>query len=391
MNSFARNIPLGSWASLIGAVALISTTHCDGASPQRPEAARQTRGTSLAPPVSTLSKASSAVPAGATVPPGTHAVGLTNCQAPSVRPVGGIDARDRAALDRCGDLRSGEESFAKRCGLSDAVAPVDWERLDAAVLALDEGTRKNVIGIARRGRAQGRRPRVFGLVGDSMTVSWAFLRPFSAQSKAKFALGPVAMKSLATAVPAGPVDRQSTTIDFYRGVQAQRISGQWHDSFAAQRAAKIGARSPWAVRGDSLEQSPIAKLVKAVSPAVAIVAFGGNDAAYRVATPADIAAEFERTFEQVIVALEKRGIVPIMSTIARHGLQPGVDDCAGPGEVSDWRVAVQTNAVNAQVAAIACRRHLPLIDLRHALDGIPNHGLGPDGVIPRLIVTARVN
>ena len=32
------------------------------------------------------------------------------------------------------------------------------------------------------------------------------------------------------------------------------------------------------------------------------------------------------------------------------------------------------------MADLACRRHLPLIDLRWALDPLLDHGVGPDGI-----------
>jgi hypothetical protein len=48
--------------------------------------------------------------------------------------------------------------------------------------------------------------------------------------------------------------------------------------------------------------------------------------------------------------------------------------------MSNWRIAVQTNALSARVVELACRRHLPLVDLRHALDAADARGLGPDGV-----------
>ena len=89
--------------------------------------------------------------------------------------------------------------------------------------------------------------------------------------------------------------------------------------------------------------------------------------------------EAERRLLQRRVAL----FAMVMSTIARHGLAPGFPTCGKvPDELSNWRLAVQTNAVSAAAARMACQRHLPLVDLRHALDAIPNYGLGPDGVHP---------
>src|SRR5690606_13221875 len=111
------------------------------------------------------------------------------------------------------------------------------------------------------------------------------------------------------------------------------------DAFTAQRAAKVGAKASWAVEYDDVDASPIGKMVRAVNPAVAVVLFGGNDAAYRMAPPEEVADAFERDLLQVVAALERRGVVPILSTVARHLDQPGVPNCADGDAPSDHRVA----------------------------------------------------
>ncbi|MBW2529424.1 MAG: hypothetical protein JRI23_34930 [Deltaproteobacteria bacterium] len=277
-------------------------------------------------------------------------------------------------------MRTGLESQSDRCGQGGAEPTVDWQRLDAAVPALDAATLAHVRAIAARGAEHGRKRRAFGLVGDSMTVSGAFLRPFSASHRGPVELSAEVERRLAISRPTEPL---RTIVDYYRGAEAQRVRGLWTDSFGAPRAAKVGARSPWALVGEAQNQSPLAIMVDGLSPAVVVAVYGGNDAAYRVADPEEIAATFEQDFGKVVDALELRGVVPIVSTIARHGLASGLATCSDdPATLSNWRLAVQTNAVNAAVVRLACRRHLPLVDLRHALDGAPNYGLGPDGVHP---------
>lgn len=278
-------------------------------------------------------------------------------------------------------MRTGQEELAKLCGQGADEPQVDWVRLHESVLALDPPTVDHVRRVAARGRELGRKRRSFGQVGDSMTASGAFLRPFSSSRRSRrFALGPLAAEALAFPTDEAP---NGTIIDFYRGQQAQRVRGLWCDSFGAVKAAKVGARSGWALVDDQREQSPVAIMVRNLSPAIAVLTYGGNDAAFRVAPPAQIAEEFAGELGRVIDALERRGVVPILSTIARHGRASNLPDCGGTiDEMSNWRLAVQTNAVSAAAARLACRRHLPLVDLRHALDGIPNFGLGPDGVHP---------
>jgi hypothetical protein len=124
-------------------------------------------------------------------------------------------------------------------------------------------------------------------------------------------------------------------------------------------------------------------MVDRLSPATAVVMYGSNDAAWRIAPPETLARAFEEDLGHVVDALERRGVVPVLSTIPRHGRQPGLRACDRfTDDVSNWRLVVQTNAVNAAIAKVACERHLPLVDLRHALDGLVNHGLTKDGIHP---------
>ena len=152
------------------------------------------------------------------------------------------------------------------------------------------------------------------------------------------------------------------------------------DSFTATRAANVGARALWAVQGGGL--SPLANMVERISPAIAVVLFGGNDASYRVLPFEELASQFERDLGRVIDQLEERGVMVVLNTIARHGDSPGFRNCGGGRQMSDWRLAVQTNLLSATVASLACERHLPLIYVRHAMDTAVNLGLGSDGVHP---------
>jgi lysophospholipase L1-like esterase len=261
-----------------------------------------------------------------------------------------------------------------QCGLGGADAPLSMAAIDAAVLPLDAATLARARAIALKGKALKRRADVFGLVGDSMTVSWAFLRSFTKGYERHVTVAPELL-------PALDSGGQGSIIDYYRGVHAQQLDGAWRDSFNAVRAAKIGARASWALQGGPV--APLSEMVRNLSPAVAVVLYGGNDAAFRPASIDELAGEFERGLVAVLDALEAQGIVPIMNTLARHNHMPGMDDCNDEGqELSNWRVAVHTNALSARAAEIACRRKLPLIDLRHALDAAPNYGLGADGVHP---------
>ena len=289
------------------------------------------------------------------------------CRAPSLEHDEPFDARTSEALASCIAVTTGPVARAKRCGrISPQPPALDVARLDEGVVHLDEATRAHVRTIVDKGKALGRNPRAFGLVGDSMTVSGAFMRELYEAARTK--LAPQIEPQVAAA------------LSHYRGAQIEQQRGVWRDSFRATRAAKIGMRTPWALAGG--EQAPLHMMIANQSPAIAIVLFGGNDAAYRLAPPEELADEVERDMTALIDALLGAGIVPVLNTLARHGDAPGFDDCGPRGEMTNWRITVATNAISARVAEIACRRKLPLIDLRHALDAAEGRGLSSDGVHP---------
>ncbi|HHH30368.1 MAG TPA: SGNH/GDSL hydrolase family protein [Polyangiaceae bacterium] len=294
------------------------------------------------------------------------------CHAPSLDATGELDAREEAALEPCRNPDTGPGRLAKRCGLDGPEPDIPLDALEEAVIPFDRATREHLRAVAARGRELGRNPHAFGLVGDSMTVSGAFMRPYGTDEA--IVVAPELEPSLWSETTGGSI------FDWYRGYQIERFGGRWRDSFTATRAARVGARTPWAVEGGAM--SPLANMVERISPAVAIVLFGGNDAAYRVLPFDQLADRFQNDLERVIDQLEERGVIVVLNTIARHGDSPGFRNCGASREMSDWRLAVQTNLLSARVADLACERHLPLIDVRHAMDTAINLGLGSDGVHP---------
>jgi hypothetical protein len=262
------------------------------------------------------------------------------------------------------------------CALGKEEPQLDLAALDESVLGFDEATRTHVAAIAARGRTRGRRARAVGFVGDSMTVSTGFLRDFARERAKNISLAPEVERALGTRVDG----REATIIDYFQGFDAQHVRGEARDSFGALRAARVGMRANWPLIGG--DDAPLAHMIRNLSPAVAVVLFGGNDAAFRAGSIADLADEFELHLGRIVDALEKEGIVPVLNTVARHAHAPGFDDCGKKSELSNWRIAVQTNAISARVVKLACARHLPLIDLRHAMDRAEHYGLGHDGIHP---------
>jgi len=291
------------------------------------------------------------------------------CRAPSRNADGPLDLREDAALERCGDPSVGARRRKTPCG-GGPERPLPLERLSAAVPALDPETRTHVAKIVAEGKRRGRKARVFGVVGDSMSVSGAFLRALARPELTRLA------PDLAPLITVGG----ETMLERYRGAEAVTIHGIPHDSFVAPRAARSGARAPWALRGGT--QSPLRRMVRMLSPTVAFVLYGGNDAAYYTTDGADLIGRFKSDLGRVIDALEEEGVVPVLHTLARHGNAPGVDDCGAPTSSNDWKLMVRTNALSIAVIEMACERALPLIDLRDALDTADAAGLGGDATHP---------
>ena len=307
----------------------------------------------------------------------------SSCAAPSVaRLNAGDDARDLSALARCSwsdpylAMCEREQPSAAQCGLPRFARAVDVARMLEGAVPLDPSTQAHVRDVARAGRAQGRRADVFGLVGDSMTIDRAFLRPFSANAGDRVALGPVVAEALR-------VDAERTIVDVFRGVAAAHDGDESVDSFRAPRAARVGALTAWATTPDAHGTTPVARMIDELSPAYAIVMFGTNDAANRIASPDVLAKDFEADLAKIVDALEARGVVPILTTIPKHMRDKRFADCPVKGTPkSNLRYVVQTNAISAAVASLACERHLPLIDFRWAIDPLLDHGVGKDGVHP---------
>ena len=383
MSVFSRS-PQSARALALAATSGIAVAACgvSDASPPRATAKSDddTRAMARPDPEATASPAASNVVAAPATPSLTPA---SSCAAPSVvRLAAGDDARGLDALASCSwrdpylAMCEREQPAATRCGLAPYARAVDVRRMLEAAVPFDAATRAHVRAVAAEGRAQGRRADVFGVVGDSMSIDRAFLRPFSARDGNRVALSPLVREALR-------VDGERTIVDVFRGVAASREGDESVDSFRAPRAARVGALAAWATASDPRGTTPVSRMIEELSPAYAIVMFGTNDAANRIASPEVLAHDFEADLARIVDALEARGVIAILTTIPKHMRDKHFADCPVKGTPkSNLRFVVQTNAISAAVAALACERHLPLIDLRWALDPLLDHGVGKDGVHP---------
>jgi hypothetical protein len=278
------------------------------------------------------------------------------CQAPSVLRL----RASSAALDACSPTDAWARMADRDQGLSlhceSAGRPVPLARALEGALPLDAATVAHVRSVFRAGQVLGRHPDAVGLVGDSMTIDGNFLRPF-AGVQGRVVLPPEVQTLL-------PLDRLSIA------------------SFLAPRAAKVGVRAPWALTPRAFRgPSPLEDMVAGVSPAYAVVLYGANDALWRTDSIDLLVRGFEGALSGIVDVLEAQGIVPILTTIPKHVRERGWPDCAStPTSGGNERFALQATVLSAGVADLACRRHLPLIDLRWSLDPLVNHGVGGDGV-----------
>ncbi|MEM9691108.1 MAG: hypothetical protein AAGA56_01060, partial [Myxococcota bacterium] len=177
------------------------------------------------------------------------------------------DADREADLANCRFEPGPDARIGDRCGDDDIDLASHLRRLEAAIDPLTEaGQLHHLRAVARRGAERGRRRGVVGVVGDSISASPKFFRPF-ARPRPSTVVDPAVARRLAGG-GAGMIDRLRET-----------SAGPGLNSFSAPRAAKVGAPAPWALPGGiDPRGTPVGQLVARTSPQVALVMFGSNDA-----------------------------------------------------------------------------------------------------------------
>jgi LysM repeat protein len=201
--------------------------------------------------------------------------------------------------------------------------------------------------IFRNGIALGNRPNVFSKVGDSITVSSAFL---TAIGQGRYNLDRYAYLQ--------------DVIDYY--------SEEWartHNSFAnfslaarvgwwAERVVSEGIGDPDYCRDD---ETPLECEYRWVRPSVALILLGTND------VPSSSIENFSDSMRRVIEISISHGVIPVLSTIPPMGREGAID---------------RVDLINAEISSLARQYEIPLWDYHAALQGLPDSGLGYDGVHP---------
>ncbi len=185
------------------------------------------------------------------------------------------------------------------------------------------------------GQALGNRADAFSLVGDSNTDNPAFLAPFD---QGNYDLGPYGDLEL--------------TIHYFKG------------SFSRHSPAAVGGFSTAKVlnpanagSGCAAGETPLACEYRLQKPSVALILLGtGDQHAW---------SGFEGRYRQIIEYTVKQGIVPVLITKA-DDLESTED--SGPA-----------GFINGVIVRLSQEYDVPLLNLRQAVDPLPNRGCKPDG------------
>jgi len=185
------------------------------------------------------------------------------------------------------------------------------------------------------GQALGNHPDVFSKVGDSNTDNPAFLTPFD---QGNYHLGTYGDLEL--------------TINYFKG------------SFSRISAAAVGGFSTAKVMDPANDragcaggETPLACEYRINQPSVALILLGtGDQHSWQ---------GFEARYRTIIDYTIAHGIVPVLMTKA--------DDLESKEDTAP------VGFTNDTIRRLAQEYDIPLLDLRHAVEPLPNLGCGPDG------------
>jgi peptidoglycan/LPS O-acetylase OafA/YrhL len=224
-------------------------------------------------------------------------------------------------------------------------APSDGVVLPPTGLVLyPEGSRHSPITAAGVARLQAiasttQQEAVFAKVGDSITVDPAFFACFDGGN-----------------VDLGAHTALASTLSYFMAGDAAGAS-----PFArVSLAVKGGTTARDAMTGTPC---PLEQELTAIDPRFAVVLFGTNE----VRTGWTLDA-FGSELWNLIDATIARGVIPVMSTLPANVGYPAAD--------------ARIPTFNRAIRAIAQGRGVPLVDLHHELEALPNRGISSDGLHP---------
>lgn len=145
---------------------------------------------------------------------------------------------------------------------------------------------------------------------------------------------------------------------YFRGGEAAGTSPFGRTTLAAE----TGRSAQWVTDGNP---SPILQEWDVLSPRWALVHYGTNDMNLG-ATHGSAMVPFHAAMMTLVDDLLERGTIPILFGITRRGDSPTAD--------------LWVESYNAAIRGMAQSRQVPFIDLHHAIDPLPDHGLASDGI-----------
>lgn len=195
------------------------------------------------------------------------------------------------------------------------------------------------------GLALGNHPNVFAKFGDSLTVSPQFLAPIG--------YGQYDLRAYA-----GLAD----VVNFF-GAGVARTGNPFVNT---SLAAKGGWSSFSLVAGSTSDktfcgtyESPVQCEIRRNRPAIALILIGTNDV---TTTSADA---YRANLNRIVADCVSQGVIPVLSTLPAF-LRAGYE-----GRVGE---------LNGIILSVAQENDIPVWNLWAALQGLPNQGLGSDGV-----------
>lgn len=145
---------------------------------------------------------------------------------------------------------------------------------------------------------------------------------------------------------------------FFLGGDAAGSSPFDRDSVATE----VGRTAAWAITG---EPSPLQLEIDALAPSLAFVHYGTNDMNLGI-TPLTALPGFYGALMDLLDHAEAAGVIPVLVGLTRRGDDPDAD-----------RFIALYNTV---LRGVAQARQIPFVDAHLAIDGLPGHGLGADGL-----------
>lgn len=216
----------------------------------------------------------------------------------------------------------------------------------------DDGTSDALRQRAAAALVNGQRLEVVAKLGDSITSSPAFLTQVTE----------VGLRN-------SPHARLGATLHYFSQVLVPNGNGVPTGGGAASLVSplvrrSLGSDDRWYVTDvlDGGGDSPLTRELESIRPGVAVVMFGTND--LTLAT----VEEFEEQLNMLLEELERRLVIPIVSTI--------------PARLDQPQFGERVPSFNAAIQAMATVHQVPLVDYAAAMATLPNGGLSDDGIHP---------